>query len=112
MNLHQICNARLQKTDCFGNTIKFPRLVKNKYYLVANKVVKYLGIESDLAKFQCLNFDILRMTRRQMRGVYIEKLGDLENIYTDYEGKSIDKFSNGKTLSQVLDEIETRKNFI
>ncbi len=101
-----------KKQTVLAKKKKFPRLNKNKYYVVANKIVKYLGIESDMAKFQCFNFDILGMTRRQMRGVYIEKLGNLENIYTDYDGKSIDKFSNGKTMSQVLDEIEIRKNFI
>ncbi len=112
MKLSHLINAKLQKTDCFGNTIKFPRLTKNKYYVVACKIVKYLGISDDLAKFQCLGSqNYLCMTRRQMRGVHIEKLGDLKNIMTG-SGTCIDVFSNGKSVSQVLDEIEIRKHFI
>lgn len=111
MQISKLINSKLQSTDIWGQKIKFPRLQKNKYYVIANRVLRYDGINGDLAEFTSPNNEKLSMTRRKMAGVYIEKLGDISNLQTGFN-TSVDVFSNGKTLSQVLDEIKTREFFV
>ena len=99
MKFSERVQSILDNKNAFGQKIKFPRLNKNKYYLIDGIIYQYKGRDVDVMRFETLNGVWKSATRREMSAANIELLGELKQV------NSCDVFfKTGKdeTLNSVL----------
>lgn len=102
----------MDSKNAFGETIRFPRMQKEKWYIVGFKILQYKKIERDCAVFETMDGVEHCLTRRQMSAACLQLLGDRKHI-SDPENRNsrdvfISKTRPPRTLFSVLAQLEER----